>query len=46
MTIEFRAQPERFITLITAAFCIWNVGLGFLVGIVGAYLNKRGWLRL
>jgi MFS superfamily sulfate permease-like transporter len=39
-------KGERFITLITAAFCIWNVGLGFLVGIVGAYLNKRGWLRL
>jgi xanthine/uracil permease len=39
-------KGERFITLITAAFCIWNVGLGFLVGIVGALLNKRGLLRL
>jgi predicted benzoate:H+ symporter BenE len=41
-----RNKGERFITLITAAFCIWNVGLGFLVGIAGAYLNKRGLLRL
>jgi len=40
------SKGERFITLVTAAFCIWNVGLGFLVGIVGAYLNKRGLLRL
>lgn len=41
-----RDKGERFITLITAAFCIWNVGIGFLAGIVGAYLYKRGWLRL
>lgn len=39
-------KGERFITLVTAAFCIWNVGLGFLAGIVGAYLNKRGLLKL
>lgn len=39
-------KAERFITLATAAFCIWNVGLGFLVGMVGAYLSKRGLLRL
>jgi MFS superfamily sulfate permease-like transporter len=41
-----RNKGERFITLITAAFCIWNVGLGFLVGIAGAYLDKRGLLKL
>ena len=39
-------KGERFITLITAAFAIWNVGLAFLVGIGGAYINRRGWLRL
>lgn len=39
-------KAERFITLVTAAFCIWNVGLGFLAGMVGAYLNKRGLLKL
>ena len=39
-------KGERFTTLITAAFCIWNVGIGFLVGLVSAYLNKRGRLRL
>jgi hypothetical protein len=31
---------ERFITLITAAFCVWNVGLGFVAGMLGAYLHK------
>jgi hypothetical protein len=30
----------------TAAFCIWNVGVGFLAGIVGAYMIKRDWLKL
>jgi predicted benzoate:H+ symporter BenE len=41
-----KEKGERFITLVTAAFCIWNVGLGFLAGMIGAYLNRRGWLRL
>ena len=39
-------KGERFVTLVTAAFCIWNVGLGFLVGLAGAFLNKRGLLKL
>jgi hypothetical protein len=39
-------KTERFITLVTAAFCIWNVGIGFLAGMAGAYLNKRGLLNL
>jgi MFS superfamily sulfate permease-like transporter len=44
---DFSADKgERFITLVTAAFCIWNVGLGFLAGIAGTLLNKRGLLKL
>jgi MFS superfamily sulfate permease-like transporter len=39
-------KGERFVTLVTAALCVWNVGLGFLAGMIGAYLNKRGLLRL
>jgi hypothetical protein len=39
-------KGERFVTLVTAAFCIWNVGVGFLAGIVGAYMIKRDWLKL
>lgn len=41
-----KIKVERFITLATAAFAIWNVGLAFVVGIALAYLAKRGWLRL
>jgi MFS superfamily sulfate permease-like transporter len=39
-------KAERFVTLVTAAFCIWNVAVGFLAGIAGAWLIKRGLLKL
>jgi hypothetical protein len=39
-------KAERFITLATAAFAMWNVGLAFVVGIALAYIAKRGLLRL
>jgi hypothetical protein len=35
-------KGERFVTVITAALAVWNVGIAF-----AAYaLNKRGWLRV
>jgi MFS superfamily sulfate permease-like transporter len=39
-------KGERFITLATAAFAMWNVGLAFVVGIALTYVAKRGLLRL
>lgn len=39
-------KGERFVTLTTAAFAIWNVGLAFVAGITLAYLSRRKWLRL
>lgn len=39
-------KGERFLTLITAAFCIWNVGIGFLVGMIGHFINRKGLLKL
>jgi hypothetical protein len=39
-------KGERFITLVTTAFSMWNVGLAFLVGLALAYTEKRGRLRL
>jgi MFS superfamily sulfate permease-like transporter len=39
-------KGERFITLTTAAFAMWNVGLAFVVGIALACAAKRGLLRL
>ncbi len=39
-------KGERFVTLATAAFAVWNVGLAFVLGLALAQIEKRGWLRL
>ncbi len=39
-------KGERFITLTTTAFAMWNVGLAFLVGLAIFWLERRGRLRL
>ena len=39
-------KGERFVTLVTAALAVWNVGIAFVVGMTAFALNKRGWLRL
>jgi MFS superfamily sulfate permease-like transporter len=39
-------KRERFITLITAAFALWNVGAAFVVGLCAAFMAKRDWLKL
>jgi MFS superfamily sulfate permease-like transporter len=39
-------KGERFVTLATAAFAMWNVGLAFAFGLTLAWIDRRGWLRL
>jgi xanthine/uracil permease len=39
-------KEERFITLVTAAFSMWNVGLAFVAGVMLAYLKDRDFLHL
>ena len=39
-------KGERFVTLVTAALAVWNVGIAFVVGVAAYELNKRGWLRV
>jgi MFS superfamily sulfate permease-like transporter len=41
-----KKKGERFVTIVTTAFAMWNVGLAFLVGLALAQLDRRGWLRL
>lgn len=41
-----KSKGERFITLVTTAFAMWNVGLAFLVGLALAHIEKRGRLKL
>jgi hypothetical protein len=39
-------KGERFVTVITGALAVWNVGIAFVVGMTAYALNKRGWLRV
>lgn len=39
-------KGERFATLVTAGLSLWNVGLGFVVGLACYHLLKRQWIRL
>ena len=39
-------KGERFVTLMTAALAVWNVGIAFVVGMTAYALNRRGWLKL
>ncbi len=41
-----KQKGERFVTLATAAFAVWNVGLAFVLGVALTQIEKRGWLRL
>jgi hypothetical protein len=44
---EFSKDKEqRFITLVTAALSMWNVGLAFVAGVILTWLSRRGRLRL
>jgi xanthine/uracil permease len=39
-------KGERFVLVVTGALAVWNVGIAFVVGIAGYWLNKKGWLRI
>lgn len=41
-----RDKGERFVTVITGALAVWNVGIAFVVGMIAYALVKRGWLRV
>ena len=41
-----RYKSDHIIIFMTAAFSLWNIGLAFIIGIVGAHLVKRGKLKL
>ena len=39
-------KGERLITIATAGFAMWNVGLAFIVGLALSFLFKTGRLRI
>ena len=40
------SKNERFVSIITAACAIWNIGLAFVLGVLTYHLLKRGLIRL
>lgn len=40
------ARDQRVVVLVCAALCLWNVGVGFAVGLLLHALLRRGWIRL
>ena len=41
-----KSKNDRFVTLVTAACAIWNIGLAFAIGVTMYHLLKRGWAKL
>ena len=41
-----RAKDHRFVTLVVAAATVWNVGIGFLLGITLYWGFQKGWFKL
>jgi len=39
-------KNDRFVTLVTAALSMWNIGLAFVIGVGAYHLLKRGWAKL
>ena len=39
-------RNDRFVTLVTAACAICNIGLAFVFGVLTCHLLKRGWVNL
>jgi len=41
-----KSKEDRFVSLVTAACAMWNIGLAFVIGVAAHHLLKRGWARL
>jgi hypothetical protein len=41
-----KTRADRFVTLVTAACAIWNIGIAFVAGILIYHLLRRGWVKL
>jgi MFS superfamily sulfate permease-like transporter len=39
-------KNDRFVTLTTAAFSMWNIGIAFVLGMLVHHALKRGWIKL
>jgi MFS superfamily sulfate permease-like transporter len=42
--LDTSAPADRYVMFATAALAMWNMGLGFAVGVVLWHASRRGWL--
>jgi MFS superfamily sulfate permease-like transporter len=42
---EGRGKEDRYVTLLTAGVSMWNMGAGYLAGLVLWHAYQRGWVR-
>jgi len=40
------ARAGRIVMLVTAGLCMWNIALGFVIGVLLYGLDRKGWIRL
>jgi MFS superfamily sulfate permease-like transporter len=41
-----KSKEDRFVSLVTAAVAMWNIGLAFVLGVAAYHLLRRNWMRL
>ena len=41
-----KTKNDSFVSLVTVACAIWNIGLAFVIGVATYHLLKLGWMRL
>jgi hypothetical protein len=41
-----KTKNSRFVSLVTAACAMWNIGVAFLLGMALHHLLERRWVRL
>jgi MFS superfamily sulfate permease-like transporter len=43
--IDYSQKADRYVLILTAGLCLWNMGVGFLTGLLLWTAFQRGWLR-
>jgi len=41
-----KTKNDRFVSLVTAACAVWNIGLAFVFGMALHHALRRGWVKL
>jgi MFS superfamily sulfate permease-like transporter len=42
---EGHTKEDRYVMLLTAGVCMWNMGVGYLAGLILWHAYQRGWAK-